>query len=288
MTGMTGLPAPAQRPTRPCPACGLRGMERGADRGAIAPRPVRCRDCDIVFVDPLPPAALDPRTYGDDYYEPWQSAREERARSALWRRRLRQVAYRADVGTLLDVGCGDGLFLAIARASGWSAEGIEFSPAGARRASERLGRPIALGDLARENVLRGPFRVVTLWHVLEHLPDASAMIEAVRHRLEPGGLVVVAVPNLDNLFLRAAYRLVRLRPLPLFEQGAREPHLTHFDATTLRGLLDRHRFDRIEILPDRCALTPAKRFIDAAAALASRAGRRCFTDAIVAFGRTPR
>jgi SAM-dependent methyltransferase len=240
-----------------------------------------------VYIDPIPERALDPGAYGHGYYEPWQG-REERPRLHLWRRRLRQVERRAAAGSLLDIGCGDGLFLKVARDAGWQVEGIEFSPEGARRASERLGRPVAVGDLARGGMLRGPFDVVTLWHVLEHLPDAAAMLEAARRRLRPGGLLAVAVPNLDNLPMQAAYRLARRRRLPLYEEGAREPHLSHFSPGTLAMALRRHAFAGVEVVADRCALTVPKRLIDAAAALLSRLSGRLMTDAMVAFGRTPR
>src|SRR5262249_26042982 len=80
------------------------------------------------------------------------------------------------------------------------------------------------------------FDVVTLWHVLEHLIHPRAMLEAARTRLAPEGLLVVAVPNLDNLPMRLAYRVARGRSLPLYEAGGREPHLTHLDPRTLRAL----------------------------------------------------
>ncbi|MFQ5845829.1 MAG: class I SAM-dependent methyltransferase [Planctomycetota bacterium] len=200
-------PSAASPPPRRCPLCGPSRAQpiRGAGSGA-APRPVRCPECRLVYIDPLPAAALDPRTYGAAYYEPWQSRREQRARRLLWRRRLAQVEALARGGALLDVGCGDGLFLQVAREAGWRVEGIEFSPEGARRAAERLGRPVAVGDLARENLLPGPFAVVTLWHVLEHLPQPALMLEAARRRLAPAGLLVAAVPNLDNLPMQAAGR----------------------------------------------------------------------------------
>jgi SAM-dependent methyltransferase len=248
---------------------------------------VRCAGCGLVFIDPVPAAALSPATYGPDYYEPWQGA-EETARFDLWRRRLLMVARRAPVGSLLDVGCADGLFLKVARDDGWSVEGIEFSPEGARRASLRLGRPVAVGDLTRDRLLRGPFDVVTLWHVLEHLSDPGAMLAAVFRRLRPGGLVAVAVPNLDNLPMQVAYRLARRRALPLYEARAREPHLSHFNPVTLSLALARHGFTEFEVLPDRCALTLAKRGIDAVAAWLGRLTGRLLTDAIVAFARRPR
>ncbi len=281
---------PSFSPPRPCPAC---GSLQASDDGAVPASAgggvstIRCGGCGLVFVDPVPPEATRPETYGSDYYEPWQG-REERLRIRLWRRRLALVEERAAHGSLLDVGCGDGQFLAIARDAGWRVEGIEFSPEGARRASKRLGRPVAVGHLARERLLRGPFDVLTLWHVLEHLEEPGSMLDAARDRLRPGGLLVVAVPNLDNRPMQWAYRLARGRRLPLYETGAREPHLSHFSPPVLEAFLERRRFESIEIVTDRCALTLAKRLIDAGAALLSLVARRLLTDAFVAFARRPR
>jgi len=197
------------------------------------------------------------------------------------------IRERAPIGPLIDVGCGDGLFLKVASDAGYPAEGIEFSPEGARRAALRLGRPVAVGDLARGAILNGPFDIATVWHVLEHLPDPGAMLAAVRRRLRPGGLLIAAVPNLDNGPMQVAYRLIRHRPLPLFEEGGREPHLTHFDPRTLAGILKSRGFVSIEIVADRCALTMAKRGIDAVAALLSRLQGGLLTDAMMAIARRP-
>jgi SAM-dependent methyltransferase len=238
----------------------------------------------MVFIDPVPDDAVSPSTYGAGYYDPWE-ADAGGARLRMWRRRLALLQERRPAGTLLDVGCGDGQFLAAARDAGWRAEGIEFSPEGASRAAARLGRPVAVGDLARTRQLPGPFDVVTLWHVVEHLVDPRAMLRAAGARLVSGGLLVVAVPNLDNLPMRLAYRLARRRPLPLYEAGWREPHLSHFDPRTLRALLSGAGFERIEIIPDRCAIEFAKRAIDSAAAALGAVTGRLLTDALIAFSR---
>jgi SAM-dependent methyltransferase len=287
----------SRHPTRPCPLCGPRDVARGdlmphaaatllrrLDGAEVSPRPVTCAACGLVFVDPVPEDAVRESTYDAGYYEPWGGA-QAASRRRMWRRRLALLRRRQTTGSLLDVGCGDGQFLDAARAVGWRVDGIEFSPEGARRAAARLGRPVAVGDLARTTHLKGPFDVVTLWHVVEHLVDPRALLEAARSRLPPGGLLVVAVPNLDNLPMRLAYRLARGRPLPLYESGWREPHLSHFDPVTLRALLRGAGFDAIEIIPDRCALDLVKRAIDSAAAALGAVTGRLLTDAIVAFSR---
>jgi SAM-dependent methyltransferase len=250
---------------------------------------VRCAACGLVFVDPVPAGAIVEDAYGSDYYEPWQGSEEPRRRR-MWRRRLRLLERRIRPRTprglaLLDVGCGDGLFLEVARGRGWNGDGIEFSPEGARRSAARLGRPVAVGNLAASNLLLGPYDVVTLWHVLEHLEEPTAMLEAARRRLRPGGLLVVAVPNLSNLPMRVAYRVARGRALPLYEPGAREPHLSHFSPATLRLILRRGGFEPMALVADRCALQAAKRGIDAAAALLSFLSGRLQTDAMAAFAR---
>jgi SAM-dependent methyltransferase len=285
MSRIADRPRPGDpRLTRDCPVCGVRSPRRPVpDPGR--PRAARCSACDLVFIDPLPASAVSPKSYAASYYEPWRT-REERPRRALWVRRLRLVEERTGGPcALLDVGCGDGHFLQLARERGFAVEGIEFSPEGARLAAGRLGRPVAVGDLARDHLLPGPFDALTLWHVLEHLPDAAAMLRAARERLRPGGLLVVAVPNLDNLPMRLAYRLARRRPLPLYEEGAGEIHLSHFSPETLAGALRRHRFEAIAIRPDGCALTLPKRLVDSAAGLLSRFAGRLLTDALVAFAR---
>src|SRR5262245_29868881 len=140
---MSSTQHPALASGRPCPSCGARAA--GVD---AVPRPVRCRDCALVYVDPVPPEAIEIGAYGSDYYEPWQGA-EEGPRRRMWRAHLKRLARRVtSTGTLLDVGCGDGLFALIAKEAGWRVDAIEFSPEGARRAAARLGRPVAVGDLA--------------------------------------------------------------------------------------------------------------------------------------------
>jgi len=100
---------------------------------------------------------------------------------------------------LLDVGCGNGFYLAVMRAYGWEVMGQEVDPAAAEAARRAYGVEVTvepLGELARR---RPEFDVVTASHVLEHVPDPPRFLAAATGCLRPGGLLVVVTPNASSL-----------------------------------------------------------------------------------------
>ena len=110
--------------------------------------------------------------------------------SALW--------LPAGTGKLLDVGCGNGDFLARMKGHGWDVQGIEPDPAGAAVARER-GLVVTAGILAEGTFQPASFDVVTMSHVLEHLPDPIQTLRACRQLLRPGGKLVALTPNVESL-----------------------------------------------------------------------------------------
>jgi SAM-dependent methyltransferase len=112
-------------------------------------------------------------------------------------RELRDVA----AGRLLDVGCGKGRFLAAARDAGWRVLGIEFAPESAAAARKAHAVDVISGDFLTAP-LEGGFDVITMWHVLEHLPDPAAALVKAAGLLRPGGRLVVSVPNNESLQAR--------------------------------------------------------------------------------------
>jgi 2-polyprenyl-3-methyl-5-hydroxy-6-metoxy-1,4-benzoquinol methylase len=97
---------------------------------------------------------------------------------------------------LLDIGCGDGTFLLGARAQGWDVAGTELNPAVATAAGLRVWT--RLEDAAS----LAPFGCITLWHTLEHMRSPRDVIAQAARLLEPGGTLLVAVPNADGLQAR--------------------------------------------------------------------------------------
>jgi 2-polyprenyl-3-methyl-5-hydroxy-6-metoxy-1,4-benzoquinol methylase len=156
-------------------------------------------------LDPVPPpdgllAAYDEAYYGRGarkFVQPIQSGigwfRRRRARHAL--RFLRDADHPR---AALDIGCGDGEFLAVLQQMGWECHGTELTDVTARRASALPGLRIRTGHLSPDAYPPGRFDVVSLWHVLEHLPDPDRALRDCARWLADGGLLLLAVPNLDS------------------------------------------------------------------------------------------
>lgn len=99
-----------------------------------------------------------------------------------------------DTGNLLDIGAGTGDFLKLAQEKGWNVFGVEPNQKAASFAREKK---IHL-ETSLENFSGKQFDVITLWHVLEHLPDLDNTVKEIEHLLKPGGVLVIAVPNFKS------------------------------------------------------------------------------------------
>lgn len=137
-----------------------------------------------------------------------------------------------DTGNLLDIGAGTGLFAETMRKTGWKVTGLEPDEAARRRAREMN---IVLNDVADLFSLPpASFNVITLWHVLEHVHDIHGYLLQIEKLLQPGGRLIIAVPNYTSADAQiygaywAAYDVPR--------------HLYHFSPAAMRSLLRRHNF----------------------------------------------
>ena len=95
---------------------------------------------------------------------------------------------------LLDIGCGTGDFLEVAKRNSWTVCGIEPNVQARRIANKKTGDAIFDTDELSE-LAPSSFDVITLWHVLEHLPNLEEYIQLLKKLLKTNGILVVAVPN---------------------------------------------------------------------------------------------
>jgi 2-polyprenyl-3-methyl-5-hydroxy-6-metoxy-1,4-benzoquinol methylase len=142
---------------------------------------------------------------------------------------------------VLDVGCSTGLFLARAAQAGYEARGVEFSAESARYARTAFGLEVAEGDIRAAP--EGPWDVLTMFDVIEHVPDPSSDIRAAADLLSPGGLFLLSTPDIDGLFPRLSY-LTALR-LDYWPHPEPPYHLYQFSKRTMKAVLEANGFEVI-------------------------------------------
>ena len=101
-------------------------------------------------------------------------------------------------GSLLDVGCGSGSFLGIARSCGWSTVGVDPDPKACMNARSQ-GFEVHEGGIGHFDGQSNVFDVITMSHVIEHVHDPVATLKACNRLLKPGGQLWLETPNIDSL-----------------------------------------------------------------------------------------
>lgn len=158
-----------------------------------------CEACCNAFLAPFPEPSELAALYADGSYRSEAGRRFNRwieyGINRFMQGRKSRIVRMMSPGRLLDIGCGRGSFLAGMRDAGWDVAGVEFSEETASYARETFGMPVATGLSHPDESLD----VITINHVLEHIPDPVAMLGDCRRLLKKGGLLVVAVPNIASL-----------------------------------------------------------------------------------------
>jgi len=222
---------------------------------------LQCEVCSLVFVYPIPDRTELEDHYDDRYYCDWINSQKE-SRIRMWIQRLNGLQRFPSRGKLLDVGCGEGTFLQLAKDGGWQISGTEVSTYAAKYAAKVSGADIFCGELPDAGYPKKSFDVVTMWHVLEHVRDPNGYLKEVHRILKLDGLLVIAVPNRNDLVMQIAYRVIKRRKMKLFSKDEREVHLYHFSARTIKAYLDKTGFEPLRLSPDFGIIEPSKRLIN--------------------------
>lgn len=248
-------PIPTETP--PCPVCGDPGPARtlfpasdlATDRPGVF-AVARCGACGLAHTSPRPTLAVLHRYYEDVYSGAGADAMAAMQTGAGMRlvqqARFGLVARMAGArlmspdARLLDIGCGYGAFLAVARqrcpAQLHGCDTDAGSLSGGVAPPDADLRACAVDDAGWADA---SFDVVTLYHCLEHLPDPVGALRTARRLLRPGGALVVEVPNFGALWRRVFGRFW----FPLLVPQ----HLVHFERSTLRAALRRAGWDDGEV-----------------------------------------
>ncbi len=163
---------------------------------------LKCQGCGLVFLSPHPDEKEILRFYEQDYYgegpQKFHSWLETPRLFCAWNRMRRVRKLFPRPGKAIDIGCGPGTFLQLLKREGWECHGTELTEESASRAS-RLGIPVSVGEIDENRFPPHSFDLITLWHVLEHLPSPLKTLKTITRLLKKGGIVAISTPNIDSL-----------------------------------------------------------------------------------------
>ncbi|MBN1566218.1 MAG: class I SAM-dependent methyltransferase [Acidobacteria bacterium] len=199
--------------TPDCIAC-FQGIDRlfGLARGKFSL--FRCLSCACVFLDPLPEESALADYYPAEYWWSEESTSrgviarlfhslEKSYREFVIKDHVRFLDFCARKNgakgkRLLDVGCGSGSFLHSAQFHGFIPHGMDVSARAVEIVKKQYGYPARQGRIGEDIWEGNRFDFITMFHVLEHLPDPRLGLKYAGDLLNPGGTLVIQVPNITS------------------------------------------------------------------------------------------
>lgn len=139
---------------------------------------------------------------------------------------------------LLDIGCGTGDFLNACKKNNYKVFGVEPNEKANKIASEKIGEDVFKN---LEDIIETEFDVITLWHVLEHVPNLEDYISKIKSLLKPNGILIVAVPNFKSFDANYYKNYWAAFDVPR--------HLWHFSKNAIRSIFLKHQIKLINIFP---------------------------------------
>ena len=215
-------------------------------------RAVKCQRCGLIYIHPQPPDFIP------DFDEVDPGGEEELARSkrvSYYRRWLTRLKDEKKTGRLLDIGCGTGVFLeAVREHPGYNPEGLE--PTG-QFVTICQGKRLSVSPGTIESAIYSDdlFDIITMWDVLEHLPNPLGTLLEVTRILKPGGIILIKVPNIRSLNLKCArwFLVLRGRKVIIREHPLR--HLFFYSTRTLGKMVSTAGLEVIETETEESAFS---------------------------------
>tara|TARA_R110000868_G_scaffold173829_2_gene410229 strand:+ start:18703 stop:19569 length:867 start_codon:yes stop_codon:yes gene_type:complete len=162
---------------------------------------------EFEFLETSPQPSLEklPEYYlSEDYISHTDSKRNlfEKVYHIIKKRALRRKlniidSFSLQDKTLLDFGCGTGDFLSSAQQNNWTVFGIEPNEQARQIANNKTNNSV-FGSEQLSKLKDRSFDVITLWHVLEHLPKLEEHLSVFKRLLKPNGVLIIAVPNFKS------------------------------------------------------------------------------------------
>lgn len=200
---------------------------------------VQCKNCGFAYMNPQPDENYLKQHY-QNYLPTDQSEIEDwkYMMSGVFRKSLDIIdksTYNTNPKKLLDIGCGYGFFLQMATERNWTASGIDLSEKATSYAKSK-GLDASNTNLFEKNYRDEEFNVITMFYVLEHLPNPTKYLQEVYRILKPHGLLLIRVPHTTPIA-----KMLKTFNIPnkLYDAPS---HLSDFSPRTIKQLLKKVKF----------------------------------------------
>lgn len=215
---------------------------------------LKCQRCSFVWVIPrLTPSDLI-AVYNEAYftgqgpfgYRPLEDYLGDEARLGIFIERIARIErYRKPPGFMVDVGCGNGFSLRVARDHGWDCLGMDISEFAVNHVRERYGQNVFRGTLREAALPNESADVLTMWDVIEHLLDPwEECIEANRI-MKSKGVLALSTPDADAP--NPSPESCDPAKIPFWQANPPE-HLQYFSPTSISRLLAETGFQIVELI----------------------------------------
>ena len=193
---------------------------------------VSCDGCGLMLINPPPEMQQVEQTYDSDYSDHYiKKADKKLKRCRQWVARVKKRYQQS--GRWLDVGCSAGFVVAAAKQAGFDAFGVEVEAAAVRYASGVLKLAnVRVGTLEEQNYPDQHFDVISMYDVIEHVPDLNRVVAELRRIIKPDGVIEIRTPDLRHWQTP--------KDLSDWKEVKPSEHLYYFDAKTLTQLFANH------------------------------------------------
>jgi len=208
---------------------------------------VNCNGCGFKYTNPRPELNVLGNYYKSEDYVSHSNTKKgfvnstyQTVRKYTLMKKLQLISKYFKTGRVLDIGSGTGEFLNVCKNAKWETIGIEPSDDAREMAITNYDLDVRKEEEIA-NLEEGSFDVITMWHVLEHVPDLNTRIIDLKRLIKPNGIIIIAVPNCNSLDARiykenwAAYDVPR--------------HLYHFTPKDIESVFKRHGLKLFKTLP---------------------------------------
>ena len=205
---------------------------------------VSCKACNFKFTNPRPSDSEIGKYYKSEDYVSHSDTKKglinrlyHAVRSRTLKQKLGLISSYVSRGTILDYGCGTGMFLKTCADAGWKSFGFEPDP-DAKKLAEGKGLSVAT---SKDALAGNKYDIISLWHVLEHVTDLDQTLQFFSKNISDKGRLIIAVPN---------YTSADAKHYKEFWAGYDVPrHIYHFEINTLKKLLGNYGFSLEETRP---------------------------------------